>query len=199
MDDLVENQTGGSMKILTRSLLSVFFLVVFATSIFAAEAADWRDNFVDALEKGKQPLPSAAEAGEEGLAYTPPEEIVLEEAISKAMDEKAPACECMKIAIDYEYNPYLVLKNIYGAGGDVKLNQLCMCATEAGIMKAIIANAAADAVTPLDEPVFDRDEIAQSQCLGGEEGLAYTTAAQPLTGSPVENNVNPNYASASTP
>ena len=92
----------------------------------------------------------------------------------------------MKIAIDFEYNAYSVLKYLYAAGGQLGVDQLCMCATEAGVMKAIIAKAAMDAVTPLNEPVFDRDEITQSQCLGGEEILAYTALAKPLPRIPVE-------------
>ncbi|MFN2357337.1 MAG: hypothetical protein ABR534_06325, partial [Desulfotignum sp.] len=39
-----------------------------------------------------------------------------------------------------------------------------------------VARAAAEAITPLGEPVYDRDEIAQAQCLQ-QTGLAYTEAA----------------------
>ncbi|MEA1969412.1 MAG: hypothetical protein U9N77_14490 [Thermodesulfobacteriota bacterium] len=180
-------------------ILFAFVMTLFGICTTSLFAKDWRSVFVAALEKGKTVELPAGQTPAEGLAYTPPEEVVLEEAVAKAMEEKAPACECMKIAIDYEYNPYLVLKNIYSSGGDVELDQLCMCATEAGVMKAIIANAAADAVSSLDEPVFDRDEISQSQCLGGEEGLAYTAAVRPLPVSPVDNSGNRNYASKSTP
>lgn len=144
-------------------------------------AEDWRDDYIEALERGKSvQLPSDQEQVE-GLAYTPPEDVVLEEAITKAIERDAPACECLKIAIDFDYNPYSVIKNLYAAGGESKLDQLCMCATELGVMKAVIANAAADAVSPLNEPIFDRDEIAQSQCLGGEEALAYTAVSKPLS------------------
>ncbi len=178
----------------------LFFIIILSV-MFAplVSAEDWRSEFVDALKKGKEVrLPAGGEKGQ-GLAYTPPEDVVLEEAVSRAMENKAPACECMKLAIDFDYNPYLVLKNIYGFGGDLEIDQLCMCATEAGIMKAIIANAAADAVTPMNEPVFDRDEITQSQCLGGEEGLAYTAAAQPLTPVKVNPTTQNNTASNSIP
>ena len=81
------------------------------------------------------------------------------------MDLKAPACEVMKIAVDLKYNPYSTIKTIFAVGGEVKLDQLCMCATESGITKEIIAKAASDATSSLGKPIFSRDEIIQSQCL----------------------------------
>lgn len=152
------------------SVMTALAMIVGLTStVFAAEQ-DWRTPFITALQDGK----TATMATGEGLAYTAPEELVLKEAVSKAMEQDAPACECMKMAIDLEYNPYAVLKSIYSVGSNVTLDQLCMCATEAGIMKAIIAKAAVDALSPTGEALFNRDEIAQCQCLRGEDGLAYT-------------------------
>ncbi|MCP4117795.1 MAG: hypothetical protein GY737_20835 [Desulfobacteraceae bacterium] len=169
----------------------------FTKNLPAAEAG-WLDTYITALEEGKAAQLPQGQAGEEGLAYTPPEEIVLQEAVSKAMEQNAPVCECMKIAIDLEYNPYSVLKTIYASGGVVKLDQLCMCATEAGVMKAIVAKAAGDALSPTGTPLFHRDEIAQSQCLGGEEGLAYTASDVPLKTIDTDSNKNRNYASTTT-
>lgn len=171
------------MKYIKQTLILIGCIFLVASNAFSDD--DWRDDFISALEKGKAVQLPEGDAQTEGLAYTPPEDVVLEEAIAKAIERKAPACECMKIAIDFDYNPYSVLKNIYSAGGQVGLNELCMCATEAGVMKAVIAKAAMDAVTPLNEPVYDRDEIAQSQCLGGEEILAYTALTKPLPRIPV--------------
>ena len=141
------------------------------------QADAWEKEYIEKLQAGKE---AADQLKAEGLAYTPAEETVLEEAIIQAMEEKAPPCEAMTIAVDLEYNPYLTLKHIYGYGGEVGLNQVCMCATEAGIQKQIVARAAADAITPLGEPVYERDEIAQSQCIN-QTGLAYTEAVMPLT------------------
>jgi hypothetical protein len=59
---------------------------------------------------------------------------------------------------------------IYGVGGDLEIDAVCSCATEAGVAKAVIADAATDAVTLLDEPVYDISEVSRSQCL---TGLAY--------------------------
>jgi hypothetical protein len=139
-----------------------------------AQENDWEKEFVQLLQKGKRPPVETAA----GLAYTPSEETVLAEAIKKAIAMKAPACEAMKIAIDLKYTPYAVIKNIFSCGGEVGLNQLCMCATESGINKQIIAKSAADAVSPLGTPVYRRDEIAQAQCLR-DIGLGFTTAATP--------------------
>jgi predicted amidohydrolase len=60
---------------------------------------------------------------------------------------------------------------------EVDLNQLCMCATESGVNKQVIAKAATDAASPLGKPIFPRDEIAQAQCLR-EIGLGYTPVVQ---------------------
>ncbi len=149
------------------------FLVFTLVMIFwAGPAAAWEKEYIEKLQAGKE---NSRQLKTEGLAYTPAEETVLEEAIIQAMDEKASPCEAMKIAVDLDYNPYLTIKHIYGYGGEVDLNQVCMCATEAGIQKQIVARAAAEAITPLGEPVYDRDEIAQAQCLQ-QTGLAYTEA-----------------------
>lgn len=156
------------MKNITITSLLIIGMMMFAYPCFAAENA-WEKEFVQALQKGK-----AIPAGQsQGLGYTPAEETVLEGAVKKAMDLKAPPCEAMKIAVDLKYNPFSVLKNIFGYAGEVDLDQLCMCATESGVNKQIIAKAAADAVTPLGTPVFERDEITQAQCLR-EIGLGYT-------------------------
>ncbi len=169
-------------------VLAVVFCFAFTASAFAAE--DWEDEFVDALIKGKE----VTQTETEGLAYTPAEETVLQDAIKKAMDEEAPPCQCLKIAVNFDYNPYLVIKNIYGYGGEVDLDELCMCATEEGIMKEVIAKAAADAVTPLGDKVFDRDEITRSVCL--EMGLPYTAAAADLPDPPEPPDPPPTSASA---
>ncbi|MCM2285297.1 MAG: hypothetical protein NDI81_10975 [Desulfobacula sp.] len=145
-------------------------LIMFSYPCMAEENA-WEKEFVQALQKGK--IVPAGQA--QGLGYTPAEETVLEGAIKKAMELKAPPCEAMKIAVDLKYSPFSVLTNIFGYGGEVDLDQLCMCATESGINKQIIAKAATDAVTPLGTPVFPRDEITQAQCLR-EIGLGYTAA-----------------------
>ncbi len=164
------------MRHITFTSLMIIGLM-FLTYIGTASAESWEKDFVQALQKGKA-VPSG-QAG--GLGYTPAEDTVLEEAIRKAMEAKAPPCSAMKIAVDMKYNPYMVIKNIYSYGGEVGLDQLCMCATESGVNKQIIAKAATDAATSLGEPVFSRDEIVQSQCLR-EIGLGYTeTIVMPPT------------------
>ncbi|MBU1195121.1 MAG: hypothetical protein KKE62_04655 [Proteobacteria bacterium] len=151
-------------------------LLIIMTSIIAAAqigfAEDkgpnqWEKDFVMALQKGKMPQTSPSD----GLAYTPAAGVVLEQAIKKALEMQAPPCEAMKIAVDLKYDPYSILINIFGYGSQVNLNQLCGCATESGINKKIVAEAAAKAMSPLGKPIFDRDEIAQAQCL---TGLGYT-------------------------
>ena len=156
------------MKNVLLTILLIFSLAIFSSICFAQENL-WENNFVQALQKGR----AAANNQGGGLGYTPAEESVLEKAIKEAMEMKAPPCEAMKIAVDLKYNPYAVIKNIFGYGGQVSLNQLCMCATESGINKQIIAKAAADAASPLGTPIFSRDEITQAQCIG----LGYTPIA----------------------
>ncbi len=159
------------MNRLKSALTALAMVTCLSSMLFAAEQ-DWRTPYIAALKDGK--TAATAQARGEGLAYTASEEEVLMDAVSKALELNAPTCECMKTAIDLEYNPYSVLKSIYSAGGEVELDQLCMCATEAGIMKAIVAKAAMDALSSTGAAVFDRDEISQSQCLKGQQGLAYT-------------------------
>lgn len=160
------------MKNILLSAFLIFSLAVLTSISFAEEKPSWDTIFAQALQKGKTPVQPA-----EGLAYTPPEDTILEEAIEAAMKMEAPPCEAMKIAVDLKYSPYAVIKNIFGYGGKVNLNQLCMCATESGINKQIVASAAADASSPLGTPVFSRDEITQAQCIG----LGYTPVAATLS------------------
>ncbi len=160
-------------------IMAIFGALVFTLVMmfWTGPASAWEKEYIEKLQAGKQ---ASEQRQAEGLAYTPAEETVLEEAIIQAMEEKASPCEALKIAVDLEYNPYLTIKHLYGYGGEVGLDQVCMCATEAGIQKQIVARAAAEAITPLGEPVYERDEITQSQCIN-QTGLAYTEAVMPLT------------------
>lgn len=165
------------MKTSALTLSIIVAVVMWCSAPVSAEAQnDWQEAFQAALEKGKISPAAPAESG--GLAYTPSQETVLEEAVMMALAEEQGdrACECMKMAIDLDYNPYSVLKAIYSVGGDLEIDPLCACATEAGVMKAVIAKAATEAITPLNEPVYNVDEIARSQCLSG---LAYTAVDPP--------------------
>ncbi|MCD4720947.1 MAG: hypothetical protein K8S13_13980 [Desulfobacula sp.] len=152
------------------------FLIILSLSLVAlssisfAEDNSWEKQFIQTLQAGRAINTNTGG----GLAYTPTDDTVLERAIQKAMEMDAPPCEAVKIAVDLKYNPYSVIKNVFGYGGEVDLNQLCMCATESGINKQIIAKAAADAASPLGTPIYSRDEIAQAQCL---TGLGYTPFA----------------------
>ena len=107
---------------------------------------------------------------------------LLKEAVNKALDGEAPACEVMRIAIGSGYKPYFVMKSIYEHSQGVKLDELCWCATSDGVAQAIISKAVADAKKPNNDPVFRQNEIAKSECL--KDFLAYTVepnAADPIT------------------
>jgi len=150
----------------TIALLTILIvLVVFNSSCFAQDVKinQWDTEFVKDLQK----IRSQEKTG--GLGYTLSEDEALEKAIHKAMDQKAPACEAMKLAIDLDFNPYNVISGIFNSGADIDLDQLCMCATEGGISKSLTASAANAAA---DANMLNRDEINQSQCLN--QGLAYT-------------------------
>lgn len=144
-------------------------------AIQTAAAQDWEEEFQEALVEIKQ----AGEAGEagDGLGYTPSREDMLDEAIGNAMAQGGGGCQVMKMAVDMDFNPYPVLSSIYSRGS-VSLDEVCMCATEQGISKAVIAQAATSAAGPGGEPAYTRDEVTQAQCL--QEGLPYTPVqAQP--------------------
>lgn len=163
-------------------------LVVFALPGFAQEneTKKWDVEFINALEKIR------AQKKTGGLGYTITEEEALEKAIKKAMDKKAPACEAMKLAVDLNFNPYAVVSGIFNSGAEIDLDQLCMCATESGISKSLMAQASSAAA---DANMLTRDEITQSQCI--REGLGYTEDAQPLESMTVEGQQR--TYSASTP
>lgn len=165
------------------------------------ETERWQDGYLAALKKGKAVQSRSAHPPAAGFAYTPPEAVVLQEAILKALekDRGTRVCECMKMAVDADYNAYLVIKTIYEVGGNLEIDQLCMCATEAGVMKAILAKAAKEAASPLGEPVFSPDEIAQANCFRGEEGLAYTPGDGPPIVIPIDTRDDKNYVSRSVP
>jgi len=167
-------------------LKKMFFIILFilCLKLFAplcfAENNLWEQKYINALQKGIT-ITATINCKDRGLGYTPSKETILEDAIKDAIAMKAPSCQMMKIAIDMKYNPYSVIKNIFSFGGEINLNQLCMCATESGINKRIIAKAAEEAISPLGKPIYSRDEIAQAQCLK-EVGLGYTpsTVITPL-------------------
>lgn len=148
---------------MTRTILAIFTLVsaLFISSYgFAEEQNLWEAEFVKALQEGKA---KDLQPGE-GLGYTPDEEQVLKDALEKALSQQAPPCETMKIAVDLQYQPYSVLKNIFSSNAEVDLNQMCMCATEKGVRTEIFTQAADD--------VNRLDEVTQAQCIG----LGFTEA-----------------------
>ncbi len=108
---------------------------------------------------------------------------ILKKAITKALDGDAPPCECMRIAIGLDYKPYFVMRYIYEHSKEIKLDELCWCATSDGIEQQIISKAAADARTADNNPVFRQNEIASAKCLR-DKGLAYTT--NPDTPDPID-------------
>ncbi len=154
------------MKNILIPIFLILSLTIMTSTSFAKEKKSWLDDFENALIKGKADIKNASE----GLGYTPDEATVLEKAIKTAMKAGAPPCEAIKSAVKLDYKAYGVITNIYSAGGQVNLDQLCMCATENGISSEVVAQAAKDATSPLGTPVFKRDEITQAQCLG----LGYT-------------------------
>ncbi|MCF8025490.1 MAG: hypothetical protein K9K82_08385 [Desulfobacteraceae bacterium] len=141
----------------------------------SAAAQSWEEEFSRALAE----IQEAAQAGEpgDGLGYTPSLEDMLDEAIGNAMAQGGGGCQVMKMAVDMDFNPYPVLLSIYSRGS-VSLDEVCMCATEQGVSKAVIAQAATSAAGPGGQPAYSQDEVAQCQCL--QEGLPYTQVqAQP--------------------
>ena len=147
-------------------MISLFLTIgigFFISQGFAEENnKEWESEFVQALRKGKEMI----ETGGNELAYAPYEETILAEAIKQAIvSNNTQACQALKIAVDLEYNPYFVIKNIFSHGSKIDLDQLCICATEYGINKQIFAKASRDAVSSLGEPLFSRGELTQCQCL----------------------------------
>jgi len=160
-------------NLLLTSLFVTIGIIFIVSQGFAEFAGDknnaWELEFVQALQKGQAMI----KTGSKGLGLTPSEEALLAKAIKQAIVIKdAPACQVMKIAVDLEYNPYFVIKNIFSHGGKIDLDQLCMCATVDGINKQVFARASKDAASPLGKPLFSRDELTQCQCLQ-EIGLGY--------------------------
>lgn len=162
------------MNLTMKTICLIFSLILMAGTAFAEDKKLWEKEFVQALQKGKM----VDSQDSEGLGYTPDENTVLSKAIKRAVEQKAPPCEAMKIAIDLKYTAYNVIYNIFSHGGEINLNQLCMCATESGINKQLVAKAATEVTNKDGERIFPRDEIAQAQCLN-DVGLGYTEAAAP--------------------
>lgn len=141
----------------------------------------WEKEYIESLEKGL----NIEQNNTEGLGYTQSKNSILFDALEKALEEEAYSCEVLKIAVDMEYEAYFTIKYIYALGNELDIDQVCMCAVEAGIPPQIIARSAVDAVSPItEEPIYEMDEISQSQCLKGQTGLAYTDSQEiqiPLT------------------
>jgi len=148
---------------LTLFFLISMFIIGIASNGLAVEKKKqekWVSEYTDMLKQ---------------TAINPDEKnIILKDAITKALDGEAPACEVMRIAVGMDYKPYFVMRNIYEHSQGVKLDELCWCATSDGIETFITSKAVADAKNNNNEPVFRQNEIAKSDCL--KQGLAYTAA-----------------------
>ena len=172
------------------SILAAFLLTAVCCTVGTAQTAGeenqpWHLAFVSDLEKIGNPQKT------DGLGYTLTEEDALEQAIKKAINKEAPACQVAKIAIGMNFNPYSVLSGIFKSGGKIDLDQLCMCATEIGDSNPLLSELNLDDV-PIDKTVMKQaaddavaanlitqDEVSQSQCLT-DQGLAFTEAITPL-------------------
>ena len=175
-----------------RNIIAVILISIglmgFVSPGFAqdGETPKWDTQFVHELETIR------AQQKTGGLGYTVSQEEGLENAIKKAMEQKAPPCEAMKLAVDLNFNPYNVVSGIFSSGADVDLDQLCMCATESGISKSLMAQAATAAV---EANRLTRDEVTQAQCI--REGLGFTPEAVALATTPTETPEKPpKYVSA---
>jgi len=143
--------------------LIILLIVLLIGTYSTALAFDGEDALIKALIKGKQ-----INSKSDGLGYTQDDSDILKTAYKAllATNKDYPTCEVMKTSVDLKYNPYEVLVNLYAADRKIDIDQLCMCATEAGISKSLITQAAVNGIKD------QRDEIPQSQCL--QEGLGYT-------------------------
>jgi hypothetical protein len=162
-------------------MLVVLFFFLFTTAGFAGVAEKgnktWDQIFVKQLQEISNPQKT------DGLGYTLSREEALESVIKSAVDNGAPPCEALKLAVALNFNPYSVLMGMFKSGAKISLNDLCLCATEIGgsdvlpkrglaevvVDKGLMRQAADDAV---DRYLVTRDEVTQSQCL--QQGLAYT-------------------------
>ena len=134
-----------------KKLLIVFVvLMITVSSGFTKEK--WSDKFSKSLSVSYEPLEKND---------------ILKDAIDQAMNEDAPPCEVMRIAIGMDFKPYFVILFIYENNKDNNLDEICWCATSDGIEDFIVAKAA------IDSKVFRNNEIAKSECL--KKGLAYTS------------------------
>ncbi len=154
------------------TLCTFFFLLSMAHASQGQEdeKASWDEIYVNDLGKIKNPDKT------DGLGYTLSEEEALEQAIKRAIDKEAPACQVLKIGVEMKFNPYTVLSGIFNAEAKIDLEQLCLCATETGdssIPKTLMLKAANDAVA---KNRLRRDEVTQAQCL--QQGLGFTVAQE---------------------
>ncbi len=159
------------MKKILLSTLLIFGLTALS-SISYAKSNLWEKAYINALQKGMSA--TVNKGGESGAASS--QEAILKNAIKNALAMKAPVGQMIKIAVNMQYNPYSVIKNILSLGGKISLNQLFMYASQSGINKQIVAKAAEDAVTPTGAPVYSKGEITQAQALKNI-GLGYTPSA----------------------
>lgn len=178
------------MKNIIAVMIISIGLAVFVSPGFAQDkkTQKWDVAFVHDLEKIR------AQKKTGGFGYTIDEEEALDKAIKKAMDQEAPPCEVTKLAVDRNFNPYDVIFGIFRSGAEMDLNELCMCATEDGISKSLIARAAEAAV---EENMLTRDEINQAQCL--REGLGFTPEEVAIDTTPVEKTEKKDRYSSFTP
>ncbi len=159
MENIIKSKLGAFVLI-------AIFIIGIAPNCLAAEKTEkqlkekWEREYISRLNKKSSDLDE--------------KKIILKDAITKALDDEAPPCACMRIAIGLEYKPYFVIRYIYEHSPGVGLDELCWCATSDGIEKQIIAKAAADAETKDGNSVFRENEIASADCLKGDKGLAYT-------------------------
>jgi hypothetical protein len=109
------------------------------------------------------------------------------------------AGDCLNMALGMGYSPHLVLKTMFEAGGDLELNALCESASASGVMKAVFAKAARDAVSPSNRSLYDIAQISGCPCLREESALAYTLAEDNIDYLPPDPGLRPPPVSVYVP
>lgn len=161
-------------------------------SFSGVHAPPWRTIYLSSLKKNSA-MPGNADT--EALAATLREALRL--AFSNEKDQRAG--DCLTMALGVGYPPYLALKTMFEAGDGLDLDPLCESASASGVMKAVFAKAARDAVSQSDSSIYEIAQLNQCPCLRGENGLGYTPAEKNIDYFPPDPKPAPYPVSPFTP
>ncbi|MCP4021860.1 MAG: hypothetical protein GY729_08460 [Desulfobacteraceae bacterium] len=175
MIDISDTDQKKQVKIMRKSLLSILLLVfitISASTGFAEETMEvinengWEKELVSALMEV-----NAAQAKDRTYSGEASADSILMPLLVTALKNNAPPWAVARVAVELNFNPYVVVKTVFENSEKIDLKQFFAVSIASGISKQIVAKAAVDAKSFSKDTVFKKSQLVEAM---KEQDLGFT-------------------------